>query len=248
INGGRVIDVPLTSDFKFDVPGILKTIEVEQPEVIFICSPNNPTGGMIDEKDLLKVLIAAPGIVVVDEAYYEFSGYTAVPLLSKFENLVVLHTFSKAIGMAGLRIGYLMTSPDMAREINKVILPYNLNVFSRIAAETALEFYETEVKPQIHLILKERDRVFARLREITGVDPVPTTTNFILCRLALEPKLVFDKLKASDVLVRDVSAAPALKDCLRFSIGTPKENDRLVTTLEEIFSVAEQYAGRKGGS
>lgn len=238
INGARVIDVQLTSDLKLDVPKILFTIESEQPEVIFVCSPNNPTGGMIDKKDLRKILAAAPGIVVVDEAYHEFSGYTAVPLLTKFENLVILHTFSKAIGMAGLRIGYLMTSPDVAREIDKVILPYNLNLFSRIAAETALELYETEVKPQISLILKERDRVFDKLREITGVNPLPTTANFILCRLALEPKFVFEKLKENNLLVRDVSAMPALKDCLRFSIGTPEENDRLLAAMREIFSSA----------
>src|ERR1043166_5755753 len=157
---GEVEAVPLRPDLKYDTRALLKTIETRQPDVTIICSPNNPTGCVLDEHALRSMLNAAQGIVAIDEAYHEFAQRSVVPLLNEHENLVVLRTFSKAMAYAALRVGYLLASPDLVREIRKAVLPYNLNVFSQIAAEVALENYEHELRPLVKKILAERDRLF----------------------------------------------------------------------------------------
>src|SRR5205807_8611492 len=123
--------------------------------VTIICSPNNPSGCVIDKIDLESLLEAARGLIVIDEAYHEFSGETVVPLLRRYPNLIVLRTFSKAMAMAGLRVGYLLAAPELAREIAKAMLPYNLNVVSQTAAQVAVEMYESELKPIVNLTCAE---------------------------------------------------------------------------------------------
>src|SRR5205085_3961100 len=176
--GGGVLSLPLKPDLTYDADTILKTIESSQPEVTIICSPNNPTGCVIERDDLIRILERARGLVVIDEAYFEFSGQTVVPLLHEHENLIVLHTFSKAMEAAALRVGYLLAAPDLAREIGKAVLPYNLNAVSQTIAETAIELYEEELKPLIEKIKVERDRLFAEIQIISGLEPVPTRANF----------------------------------------------------------------------
>src|SRR5215472_16736189 len=142
ILGGEVIDVPLTSELQFDVGAIATAMSDRKADVAIICSPNNPTGNVISESDLRRLLGSSNGLIVVDEAYHEFSGSTVVPLLKEFDNLIVLRTFSKAMAAAGLRIGYLMGSPALAEQINKSRLPYNLNIFSQTVAEVAIERFD----------------------------------------------------------------------------------------------------------
>ena len=181
------------------------------------------------------MLAASTGIIAVDEAYHEFSGCTVVPLLEHHKNLAVFRTFSKAMAMAALRVGYLLAQPRLAREIGKAVLPYNLNAVSQVAAEVAVEMYETELRASVESIIAERERLFTVLQSIKGLAPVPSQANFMVVRSAIEPRQVFAELLQRDILIRDVSSYPMLKDYFRISVGTPAENDLLISALREIF-------------
>lgn len=234
--GAVVESVPLTSEFQYDFNALLRAVEDIQPDVIIVCSPNNPTGCVISESDLATLLARAQGVVVVDEAYHEFSGRSVVPLLGEHENLVVLRTFSKAMALAALRVGYLLSSPELVREISKALLPYNLNAFSQTAAVVALEMYEIELQPLVQEIVLERNRLFAELSVIDGLAPVESQANFMIVRSVLEPKMVFSGLLERDILIRDVSKYPMLGEYFRLSVGTPEENDLLLMALKEIMN------------
>ena len=259
--GGEVASVPLTRDLQFDIRALLEEIEETQPEVTIICSPNNPTGCVISDEDLVVLLKAARGLIVVDEAYHEFAdpgspargprrrgtagvasgqpgwggGHSAVPLLGDHENLVVLRTFSKAMALAALRVGYLLASPELVREIAKAVLPYNLNALSQAAAEVAIEMFEAKLQPLVEVICAERDRLYVGLASIPGLVPVQSQANFMVVRSSIEPKRVFAELLKRDTLIRDVSGYPMLKDYFRVSVGTPEENDLLLEGLREMF-------------
>jgi histidinol-phosphate aminotransferase len=233
--GGDVISVPLTSRLTYDVNAIGIAIESHNPEVTIICSPNNPTGCLLSDGELGSLLKASSGLIAIDEAYYEFAGHTAVPLLAEHANLVVFRTFSKAMALAALRVGYLLAAPELAREIAKAVLPYNLNAVSQTAAEVATEMYDTELRPSVEKIIAQRDRVYNELRNIDGLEPVPTRANFMVVRSIMEPRRVCSELLRRDILVRDVSRYPMLRDYFRLNIGTPEENDSLLEALREIF-------------
>jgi len=234
ILGGDVVSVPLTATFQFDVPVLTEALRDSKPEVMILCSPNNPTGSVIGDDGLKQLLRTAPGLVVIDEAYHEFAGQSVVPLLNDFPNLVVLRTFSKAMGLAGMRLGYLLAAPQLVTEVRKAVLPYNLNVFSQTVAEVAIEMYEAELQPLVKRIIAERERLFAELNAIQGLEPVASRANFMIVRTAVEPRTIFNELLARDILVRDVSGYPMLKEYFRFNVGTPQENDRLIQSLNEI--------------
>src|SRR6185369_674070 len=231
---GEVETVLLTPDLKYDGAALLNHVETRQPDVTIICSPNNPTGCVIDERSLRALLEASQGIVVIDEAYHEFAQRSVVPLLDEYQNLVVLRTFSKAMAYAALRVGYLLASPELVREIGKAVLPYNLNVFSQIAAEVAMENYEQELGPLVKQIVSERDRLFAELSRIDGLTPVESEANFIVVKSATDPRRMFADLLQRDILIRDVSGYPMLREYFRFSVGTPEENDYLLKSIREI--------------
>ncbi|HEV2802698.1 MAG TPA: histidinol-phosphate transaminase [Pyrinomonadaceae bacterium] len=232
--GGEVLSVPLRADLGFDVAALREKIEEAQPEVTIICSPNNPTGCRISDEDLAALLEVSRGLVAVDEAYFEFSGRTAVPLLAAHKNLIVFRTFSKAMALAALRIGYLLAAPEVAREIAKAVLPYNLNAVSQALAEAAVEMYETELKPLVAGVIRERGRLLAGLREIEGLAPVASEANFMVVRSVVEPRRVYRELLERDILIRDVSGYPMLADYFRASVGTPRENDLLLAALREV--------------
>jgi len=232
--GGAVISVPLSGDLQFDVAALLQKIEEAQPEVTIICSPNNPTGCVISDEDLAVLLKAARGLIVVDEAYHEFSDHSAVPLLADHGNLVVLRTFSKAMALAAFRVGYLLASPGLVREIGKAVLPYNLNAFSQTASEVAIEMFATKLQPLVQVICAERDRLYGELGGIPGLVPVMSKANFMVVRSNNEPGRVLAKLLEKDILIRDVSGYPMLNDYFRVSVGTPEENDLLIGALREI--------------
>jgi histidinol-phosphate aminotransferase len=234
--GGEVLSVPLNDELGFDVSALRTTIERERPDVTILCSPNNPTGCRIEEDELEELLRTTGGIVVIDEAYFEFSGRTVAPLLERHTNLAVFRTFSKAMALAGLRVGYLLAAPELAREVSKAVLPYNLNAFSQTAAEVAVELYETELRPTVERIVAERERLYTELQDIEGLAPVRSCANFMVVRSAIEPRRVYDEmLERFGVLIRDVSGYPMLKNYFRVSVGTPDENDRLLQGLRDIF-------------
>ena len=228
----KVTELFLNSEnLTFDVD---KLVEASRSaDVVVVCTPNNPTGNLLDRDALIAVLRNAKGLVLVDEAYHEFSGQTAFPLLSDYRNLVVLRTFSKAMAMAGLRFGYLMAHPEIVREINKSKLPYNVNIFTLAAAETVVE-RRSVLEGGIAKLIKERDRLFAELLKRSAVRAFPSKANFILMKTASPARALFEALYARGVLVRDVSSYPLLDRCLRVSIGTPEENNKFLAALDHV--------------
>ena len=232
--GGEVLNVPLSPELQFDTGALLEAIEETQPDVTIICSPNNPTGCVIADEDLIVLLRAARGLIVIDEAYHEFASHSAVPLLGDHENLVVLRTFSKAMALAALRVGYLLASSALVLDIAKAVLPYNLNALSQTAAEVAIEMFETKLRPLVQALCAERDRLYVELASIPGLFPVQSKANFMVVRSNKEPKRVFAELLERDILIRDVSGYPMLSDYFRVSVGTPGENDLLIESLREI--------------
>lgn len=232
--GGEVKSVSLTSSLKYDIDTLQKIVAEKQPDVTIICSPNNPTGCVIEDNDLKTLLRTTRGLVVIDEAYHEFAEYSVVALLNEHENLIVLRTFSKAMAFAALRVGYLLAAPALAREIRKAVLPYNLNALSQIAAEVAVEHYETELRPLVSAIISERNRLFVELSKIDGLAPVASKGNFMVVKSATDPKRIFAYLLEQDILVRDVSAYPMLKDYFRVCVGTPEENNYFLEKIREV--------------
>jgi histidinol-phosphate aminotransferase len=227
--GATITPVPLTDTLGFDVPRLIEAAGVA--DVLILCSPNNPTGSLLLLKDLEKVLLAARGLVIVDEAYHEFSGQTALPLLRRFRNLIVLRTFSKAMGLAGLRFGYMMAPVDLTREIAKVKLPYNVNVFTLTAAEVLMDAAYA-MEGSIRALVVERQRLIEELAEVEGVEPFPSHANFVLFRTPHPADIVFQKLYEEGVLIRNVSHYPMLERGLRVTVGTSDQNRRFLEKLE----------------
>ncbi len=234
--GGDIVSVPLTPTLTYDRDAIREAVEASDPDVIVVCSPNNPTGCIMQDQDLAALLEMSRGLVVVDEAYTEFARHSVVPLLDAYANLVVLRTFSKAMAMAALRVGYLLAAPELAREISKAVLPYNLNAVSQTAAEVAIDMYEAEGRLLVEKIIAERERLFGEMKQIRGLAPVASEANFMVVCSDIEPRRVFAELLRRDILIRDVSSYPMLKDYFRVSVGTPEENDLLIAALREIFA------------
>jgi histidinol-phosphate aminotransferase len=231
--GGQPVRVALGPDLEYDAAALGRARRNAAAPVTIVCSPNNPTGGVLPLRELAALCADGDGLVIVDEAYHEFSGQSAVPLLAEHPNLIVLRTFSKAMGVAGLRLGYLLAAPEIVREVNKARLPYNLNFFSQAAALAILEeapaFGEV-----VGRLIAMRDQLAKDLAAIPGVRVFPSRANFILFELeGHDPRRVFDALYARGVLVRDVTAYPRLERCLRASVGTQEENAALVRALRE---------------
>ncbi len=230
ILGGEAIRVRLTEELQYDVSA-LETAH-RTYGMSLICSPNNPTGNEISSAAIGR-LAGHGGLLVVDQAYHEFSGgESVVPLLEKHPNLVVLRTFSKALGMAGLRVGYLLAAPDLVREINKARLPYNLNFFSQAAAMAAVDCYETTLLPHVKRLASMREELAISLRSMEGIRVYPSSANFLLVEfLRADPKAVFEALYAKGVLVRDVTSYPMLEKCLRITVGSETENAALLEAM-----------------
>ena len=232
--GGEVISLPLTLELSYDTVALQRTVKDLQPDVTIICSPNNPTGCVLDDRDMRALLESTNGLLVIDEAYHEFAEHSVVTLLPDHENLIVLRTFSKAMALAALRVGYLLAVPELATEVSKAVLPYNLNAVSQTAAEVAVEMYEDELRPLVRKIITERERLYRELSRIKSLTPVPSLANFIIVKSSIDPKQVFAELLKRDILIRDVSGYPMLSDYFRLSVGTPEENDLLLSALREI--------------
>ena len=245
--GGEIDSVPLTGAFQFDIPRLLEKINDTRPDVIILCSPNNPTGCVVQDDHLRQILRSASGLVVIDEAYHEFAEHSVVSLLNEFDNLVVLRTFSKAMGLAAFRVGYLLAAPDLVTEIRKAVLPYNLNAFSQTAAEVALELYESELRPLVEEIIRERRTILEGLNLIEGFEPVESRANFMIVKSAMQPRRLFEEFLKRDILVRDVSGYPMLSEYIRISVGTPRENQLLLEGFRDINAQLQPVQVGKGG-
>jgi histidinol-phosphate aminotransferase len=230
---GDLRQVPMREDLSFDTESLISAARSPDVKLTVLCSPNNPTGSLISLTDVAAIAEAASGLVIVDEAYFEFGGQTSLGLLADHSNMIITRTFSKALGAAGLRIGYLVAHPDVAKEIEKVKLPYNVNIFSLIATRRLLD-EGALVDERVSLIRSERDRVTARLAELPGVTPYTSSANFVLFRIEQSVEATFQGLITQGVLIRDVSHYPLLDQCLRVTIGTPSENDTFLQALNDV--------------
>jgi histidinol-phosphate aminotransferase len=218
--GEKKIEVPLDKDFDLDIDRFLAAIRKEKPKLIFLSSPNNPTGNCFSTDRILKIIEAARSIVVVDEAYQPFAGETGMlPLLKDYRNLVILRTLSK-IGLAALRVGFMIAEPEIINEVNKVRLPFNVNSFSQAVATAALRGKK-----------EFRERLLEEMEKIERLTPFPSEANFILFRVS-DPDFVYTALLKKGILVRNIK--DAVKGCLRVTVGTPKENTAFLKTLKEI--------------
>jgi histidinol-phosphate aminotransferase len=233
--GGRYRPVPLGREFEFDVDRIIETAVRERARVVVLNSPNNPTGSALPEGAVERVLAETGALVVCDEAYQEFGGPTAIPLLGITSRLVVLRTFSKALGMAGLRFGLALAHPAIAREVAKGKLPYNVNLVTLAAAETVLRHADA-LATRTRDIVETRQSFVSRVRAVRGLTLYPSAANFVLIQCEGAPaREVFQRLLDEDgILVRDVSSSPELADCLRISVGTPDDMDAAAAALERI--------------
>ena len=240
--GGEAIRVALGPELEYQADELRRIRHELAPPVTIVCSPNNPTGGLLPADEVSRLCDDADGLVVVDEAYQEFAGQTVVPLLARHPNLVVLRTFSKAMGLAGLRIGYLLASPEIVREVNKARLPYNLNFFSQAAALAALDEWEV-LRANVEKIVASREDLLYRLYRIPGVRPYPSKANFVLLELTeADPRTVFESVYRRGCLVRDVTSYPRLQRCLRVSVGSEPENEVFLSALRH--ALEERRFGR----
>ena len=228
INDIAVRLVPLGEDFSLPVDGLLDACD-SRTKLMFVCSPNNPTGNSFEEKDIRTILENFRGILVVDEAYIDFSSRRSlVSLIDENPNLIVLQTLSKAFGMAGLRIGLAFGNPQVMELFAKVKYPYNI---SSAAMSVALGLLDRDVQREVGLIVSERERVTAALGSMKGIEKVwPSDANFLLVKVK-DPRGLYDFLLARSVIVRDRSSATGCAGCLRITIGTPGENDRMLNLI-----------------
>ncbi len=231
-----ICEIEFEEDWSFPVDEILNTLKQEKIELCIFCSPNSPTGATLKHSDLIQILKRAKGLVLVDEAYYEFSKVSYLELQNDFSNLIITRTFSKAMGLAGLRTGYLIAHPTLVTEINKAKLPYNLNIFSEFVTSKLLDHHEL-VNKNVQKILSEKERLIHQLSEFNDINVSPSEANFFMIDTPTPATALFDKIADTGILVRDISKYhPRLKNHLRISVGTPEENDSLVACLKTALS------------
>lgn len=222
--------VPLADDFALDLPAMLAAIERTQPALIFLAYPNNPTGNLFDRAAIEQIIAAAPGVVVVDEAYAAFANDSFLPDLGRFPNLLVMRTLSK-LGLAGLRLGLLLGPQDWIVELNKLRLPYNINQLTQLTAEFAIE-HVAALSAQAADICTERAALSAQLAALP-VHVWPSQANFLLARMpAGTAAPLHAALRDAGVLVKNLHGAhPQLADCLRVTVGLPEENRQFIKLL-----------------
>jgi histidinol-phosphate aminotransferase len=230
VNDVEVRKVPLSADFQLDLEALEAAID-EHTKIIWLCSPNNPTGNSIDRTDIGMVLNNFDGLVVIDEAYVNFSRRRSfIPDLADYPNLVILQTLSKAWGLAALRIGMAFTSQDIIGVMNRIKPPYNISEASQQLASEALDEVE-QVNEMIRVLVDERALLAEQLERIPVVLQVfPSDANFLLVRVT-EARRLYEYLLGKGIVVRDRSTTPGCADCLRITVGTPRENILLLEAL-----------------
>jgi histidinol-phosphate aminotransferase len=236
ITGTAVIEGDRSDDFTISQTEARRLIEEERPDVVFICSPNNPTGTSETRATIEAILSAVidhgPGLLVVDEAYGEFAEWSAAELVADNVPLVVSRTYSKVWSLAALRLGYGIGPAPLVDHLQKTVLPYHLSVATQIAGTEALAF-DAEMRDRVQTLVSERERLAAALTRLSDLTVFPSGANFLLVRFDGDGHLVWERLVKRGVLVRDFSRRPRLVGCLRITVGTPAENDLLLAALRE---------------
>ena len=241
VNQGEVVSVPLTPGLAFDVDAIIRAERETRAAVVVLCTPNNPTGAALSAEEITRIHDETEALILADQAYVEFGGADAIPLLEGRPRLVVLRTFSKAMAMAGLRAGYMLAHPSLAAEVNKAKLPYNVNFFTEVAAAEVLRARHL-LEPGVRKLREERDRMMAEMATIAGLHVFPSAANFWTFRVdapGITHTRLFERLlNEHGILIRDVSRYPMLERCLRVNVGTPEENDAFLGAVRTIMEEA----------
>lgn len=227
------VGVPLLADsFELNLPAMLHMIEQHRPALIFIAYPNNPTGNLFKAQDIECIINAAPGLVIIDEAYAPFADASYMSQLPEHDNLLIMRTVSK-LGLAGLRLGYIAGHDEIIMQLNKIRLPYNINTLTQLSAEFALHNPDI-FTAQTTLIRQERALMLQALNALDGITAYPSAANFILFRTpADKANAIFDSIKQQGVLIKNLAhAGGLLQDCLRVTIGTPEENTQFLQALK----------------
>ena len=229
------IGVPLEDDFSINEAAILESIKEHQPAVIFLAYPNNPTSNLFDENIIRNIINAAPGIVVIDEAYHAFAEKSFMPLLGElgeYDNLLVMRTVSK-MGLAGLRLGLLAGKAEWLNEFDKVRLPYNINILTQASAAFAIKNRHV-LDQQTQQICIDREYLFNELSQIKNITAYPSQANFILVRVAeVQADEIFNKLKEKGILIKNLNPVGGLlKGCLRITVGTNEENQAFLDAFK----------------
>ncbi len=238
LHAARVIDVPRNERFDVDIEAVADAVD-QGGKLLFLPAPNNPTGNPLARADILR-LLELPLLLVVDEAYAEFAGLSALDLVGEYPHLVILRTFSKWAGLAGLRVGYGVMHPEMATQLWKIKQPYNVNVAALVAAEASLDDADW-LMANVARLNAERERLIATLATLPSLHPYPSAANFVLCRVdsaqgisaADRARGIRDNLRKRGVLIRHY-ARPDLAECVRFSIGRPEQNNILIDELKQV--------------
>ena len=235
VTGATVVEGERAADFTLDPVEVERVITESQPHVVFLTSPNNPTGLVEPMERVRQMLDLAPGLVVVDEAYAQFSDWSALELIDEDTPMVVTRTLSKTWSMAGARLGYLIGPSWLVAELDKVVLPYHLDAVKQIAGRLALRFV-SDMDDRVSQIVAERTRISSTLADL-GTTVFPSGANFVLFRPeGHEGRAVWQGLVDRSVLIRDCSGWPRLANCLRVTVGTPDENTAFLDALGEILA------------
>ena len=228
------VAVPLRDDFSLDPDAFIEAMTRHSPALVWLAYPNNPTGSPFSMAQVERIVRAAPGLVVIDEAYQPFAADSFMSRLAEFPNMVVMRTVSK-ISMAGVRMGYVAGSPEWIAEFDKTRAPFNISVLSEAVTIKVLE-HKQVIDEQAACVLAERPVVQAALADIAGLTQYPTAANFVCVRIAGGAgagTVIFEKMKQQKVLVKNFSGShPMLENCLRLTIGTPQENSAMIAALK----------------
>ncbi|HTY75107.1 MAG TPA: histidinol-phosphate transaminase, partial [Candidatus Nanoarchaeia archaeon] len=227
----KIVNVPLRNDFSVDVERMQKAFTSEA-KLLYLCSPNNPTSNQLKPREIEALIEEFPGIVMVDEAYAEYADYSVVPLIKKYRNLVVLRTFSKAFSLAGLRLGYAVADPALAKALDRAPAPYVVNVISLSMGRKMLENIEI-VRQSVSALKIERERLIEELNKIAGVEAFNSKTNFVLFNTQKPYSEVYENALQQGLIIKKLGKIGIYPNCLRTTVGLPEMNTRLLKALEE---------------
>ncbi len=234
LNHTQVVEIPRKADFSSDEEAILERVSKGDIDYLILTSPNNPTGNLEKPQFLRRLLESSDTLVLLDEAYVEFSDTSMVDYVKTYPNLAILRTFSKAYRLAGLRLGYLLASPEVVSELLKVRQPYSVDTFSQIVGEKVYRSRDIFL-PAIDEVVTEREKLYEKLHSLKELEVFPSFANYLLMRVAGSHE-IWQGLYDEGILVRDFSHAKGLKNCLRVSIGSPEENEAFYAALKELLN------------
>jgi histidinol-phosphate aminotransferase len=234
LTDSQAVPVALNEDFSLSPEMVVEAAEQSKAKLIILCNPNNPTGTIIPQEDIEYIVSKVQCPVIVDEAYYEFYGQSAVNLMKKYDHLIVARTLSKAYGLAAIRVGYMLANAEIVSMVDRVLMPYHVNALSLITAQVVYQMRD-EFMPVIGQIIEERKRLSKSLSAIEDITVYPSETNFILIRTEKAQKLSA-YLSEKNIGIRDFSMVPLLTNCIRITVGTPLENDSLCKAVKEFMN------------